>query len=1027
MSTDRSFSRVIGVRRAPITRGLVATAILAALAVGGCSSQPAAGSTAAAAAVTELPAGYTRLTRGVHPAARPENDRGPLDPAKHIANLSMVFKLSPAQLADREALKAALVDPKSPHFHQFLTTSEYAARFGAPRTNVERAKTWLASQGLEVHEDSPLGARVTFSGTVDALQSAFRTEMRNYEVAGKMHYAMRMAPAFPSDIGELVAQVTNTHDFYPKPMVRRAIKPPVETPEFESGSTIGFAVPDWANVYDVAPLYTTGVGGKPIDGTGVSIGIVGVAEISQSDVTAWRTTLGLAANPITMTLVPNTGTAQGGQEGAGLEATLDVEWSGGLAPSATVNYVFVGSEDQNVDDATYYAIDNNLTAVLSESWGGCEGYYTQAGYGPADQNVIDVYGSAANVLGISYVASSGDSGAEGCADGGLAGLYAVIPAAYPGVTSVGGTQFSKASLSGTPYFTAYSTSEAVWNESSKQGAASGGGGISVLFDRPSYQSGVPTCTPVGSLPIGGLNPANQRQVPDVAFTAAEGSNGTMADLMECTISKATQDCSPNGGAPKFNAAGGTSFAAPSFAGVVALMVQAAGGRLGNINPMLYTLASTTPAAFHDITLGTNEVSCTPGTDNGCPAGAKYGYAAATGYDCGAGLGSMDVYKAVTALAGQAATTTSLVISPTSTTEGTPVTFTATVAVPAPNAQNLGGVVTFAFESYDTMSQLDLSWTLGTGAITSGTTAGGMAVFTGAVPPGLVKPGMQSVELVAMYGGDATHLPSTSAMVPLAFGPISFSVSPMNPTVKQGATINFTSTGGVAPVRWYTGTDTTCNNTNPPTCATINENTGVFVAGPVNGTTMVQALDADGAEAEVTVTVSCVPATTCPTGFNCSVAPDGCGGTVACGTCTSPETCGGAGQNNVCGCAAATSCPSGDVCGAAPDGCGGMVMCGTCPTGQTCSSNQCVASSSSSSSSSSAASSSGAGGEGTGGEATSSSSSSGGGSPVVVKGCSCRTAGDPLETQGTPLAAFGMLALAGAMRSRKRRSAEAPSA
>src|SRR5262249_17805444 len=157
---------------------------------------------------------------------------------------------------------------------------------------------------------------------------------------------------------------------------------------------------------------------------------------------------------------------------------------------------------------------------------------------------------------------------------------------------------------------------------------------------------------------------------------------------------------------------------------------------------------------------------------------------------------------------------------------TPVQLTATVDVPVPNTSNLSGIVTFAFESYDMDGGVDLSWTLGTAPIAGGTISQGTATFMGAVPPGLVKPGMQSGDLVAMCGGDATHLPSTSAKVPLGFGPISFSIQPAMPTAALGGMINFTTTGGVGAVKWYTGVDKTCDMATPPTCSKIDEATGV---------------------------------------------------------------------------------------------------------------------------------------------------------------------------------------------------------
>src|SRR5262245_61439799 len=108
MYINRSFKR--GVRTA---LGAVGTAFLAAVSASGCSQETApqatAGEPAAVpAAPADLPAGYARLGHGAIPASRVQLDRGPLDPARRISNLSMAFKLSPAQLADREALKAAL-------------------------------------------------------------------------------------------------------------------------------------------------------------------------------------------------------------------------------------------------------------------------------------------------------------------------------------------------------------------------------------------------------------------------------------------------------------------------------------------------------------------------------------------------------------------------------------------------------------------------------------------------------------------------------------------------------------------------------------------------------------------------------------------------------------------------------------------------------------------------------------------------------------------------------------------------------
>jgi MYXO-CTERM domain-containing protein len=810
-----------------------------------------------------------RLSRSVPALARPELDRGPLDTTKRLPNLSLVFRLSPEQLADREALKAAQLDPASPSYRKWLTPEEYAARFGASAADVGRTKDWLASQGLEVKDVSRLGSRVTFAGTVDRVQTAFRAPMRKYEVAGQMHYAMSQAPQVPVELGRVVLDVVNTHDFYPRPMGQRV---PI-APDYRSGSTTGFAPPDWANVYDVAKAYSPGVNGQPLTGSGVTIAVVGIAQIAQSDVNAWRTRFGLPAATVTMTLVPDTGAAQG-DNGSGFEATLDVEWSGGIGQGATVNYVYTGQDDPNVEDASLYAIENDLGSVLSTSWGTCDGIYIEpppegAGLGPSDQNVIDVYGSAANLEGITYIASSGDWGATSCLDstlGGTGGLYVSTPAAYPGVTAVGGTQFATSTFTtGTDgYFTGYSTAEHVWNEQhtgtgANPQVAAGGGGISVLFSRPSYQLGLATCTPVGSLPVGGITAANMRQVPDVSFTAAAVTTNEVPLLAICALDSSGTDCTGTGGTESLVAGAGTSFSAPAFAGVVALMDQLAGGRLGNINPLLYALGSTT--AFHDITAGNNEVTCTT-SDPGCGGAGAYGYAAAAGYDCATGLGSLDVYNLLSTMSSLAPTTTTLVASPTTTTEGTPVSLTATVALKSgTSTHSFGGdVVTFAFQSYGEDGLPDLragSWTLGTGTL-SASTSSATASLSIAIPPGLVKPGAQSVDVYAVYGGDANHMPSTSAKVTIQFGALSLAVFPANPFVEPGGSLHFTSSGGIGTIKWYTGADTTCNGTTSLLCSGIDQATGTFTAGSAAGTTEVIAMDADGAYASTTAYVGIAP-------------------------------------------------------------------------------------------------------------------------------------------------------------------------
>jgi hypothetical protein len=846
--------------------------------------------TAATATIATAPRpGFVRLARSRHPFARPEVDAGRMEPGRKLSNLSLFFKLSPEQRQERDALATAQLDRASPLYHQWLTPETYRARFGARAEDVTRAAGWLAAQGLEVHRVSPLGTRVTFSGTAAQLEAAFQTELHYYRLGGETHYAMATAPAVPQELADAVLSVYNAHDFVPRPASRRmnagaAARRGRVTADYQLAYDAGpdasgvidlLGPPDWATAYDVAKLYSPGIGGKTLDGTGVTIGIVGTAPIAQSDIDAFRTRFNLPASTVKMTLVPNTGSPSTAGFGGGVEAILDVEWSGGVAKGATVNYVYVGQNDFNVDDATFYLIEENLTPILSESYGGCE-----QGVLPTDADVTEMNGTAANLMGITYMAAAGDSGAEDCGGdfgaqfgGSLqAGLYVDLPGGYPGVTSVGGTQFPSPAWSAQGNLVDAGL-EQVWNESndpySNYGVGAGGGGISSVFARPAYQSSAATCTPIGSLPTPSSAP--MRQVPDVAVSAASATPGY---FIECTFAPGMfggDDCSGAGGSPEGTAVGGTSAASPSFAGVVAILNQATGERLGNINPMLYELAASpaSSAAFHDIVSGNNEVVCGPGaTDAGDPTGEQWpdagcgpaglnGYAAVPGYDCASGIGSVDAFNLVSAWLGATPTKTVLVPSPTTTTEGATVTLTATVDGVGTGANPVSGTVMFAFQSYGADCSNDLSWELGSAPIANGTATSGTAVLETTVPPGLVIPGRQRVDLVASYGGDTHHLASQSSKVSLAFAPVTFAVTPANPIVAPDAGATLATTGGVTPpVRWFILTDTTqqFSMSGGFSASSIDESSGAFSAAPNPGYVLIEALDKYGAEALAQVTV-----------------------------------------------------------------------------------------------------------------------------------------------------------------------------
>jgi len=173
--------------------------------------------------------------------------------------------------------------------------------------------------------------------------------------------------------------------------------------------------------------------------------------------------------------------------------------------------------------------------------------------------------------------------------------------------------------------------ETTWNDTTATNSLSAtGGGASVFFAKPSWQTGT------------GVPNDGARDVPDVALAASPNHDGYLLCSQNSCVNgfrlASTDATNPNG----LNLAGGTSFGAPAFAGIVAILNQKIGSKQGNINPTLYAVAASTPAAFHDITSGNNIVPCSTGTTN-CPTTgtAQYGFSAGTGYDQVTGLGTID--------------------------------------------------------------------------------------------------------------------------------------------------------------------------------------------------------------------------------------------------------------------------------------------------------------------------------------------------------------------------------------------------
>jgi uncharacterized protein (TIGR03437 family) len=597
------------------------------------------------------------LHGSVHPKAQAQYDQGAVDASMKIGYITLMLKQSPAQQASLEQLLEQQQDRSSPNYHRWLTPEQFGDQFGLSPSDYSAVVAWIESQGLHLEDQAHARNWVAFSGSAGQVARAFHAEIHRFVTVGQSHFANATELRIPAALDGVVSGVRGLDDFWKRPEPK---------PEFTTSSGVHQLSPDdWATIYDVTPLYKMG-----IDGTGQRLVILGRSDTNQSYVDAFRSMFGLPPSQIEMHLIGS----DHGVTNAASEAALDLEWSGAIARNATIVYV----NASNFNDAAQAAVDQNLAPVMSLSFSTCEPN------GAAGTRAI---AQQANAQGITWLVSSGDSGPAGCdphgffgATGGAPaslGLAVSIPASFPEVTAVGGTEFNEGSGQ---YWGTNSASggsaisyipEVVWNDTAAGGGLlASGGGASIYFPKPAWQTGP------------GVPDDNARDIPDISFNASGDHDGYM--VVNANGQRIT---------------GGTSASAPSLAGVVALLnqyvvtkgLQSQPG-LGNINPDLYRLARDTTNIFHDITQGDNIVPCAQGSPD-CTNGS-YGFVAGPGYDLATGWGSIDVFNFVTAWPAINASVT-VTATPGSITLGDSVQLTATVSSFRRAGTSANGTVTFS--------------------------------------------------------------------------------------------------------------------------------------------------------------------------------------------------------------------------------------------------------------------------------------------------------------------------------------------
>lgn len=546
------------------------------------------------------------LGGNVHPLAEARAESGVVAGETELKQMQLVLQGSAAQESALDALLRAQQNPRSAQYHKWLKPSEFAARFGVSASDLAQVTGWLREHGFTVDEVAASHRLVSFSGTASQVEAAFGTELRHYTVNGERHLANAGNPQIPEALSGVVGGVVSLHDFRRAPSLVKT-KALGTKPQWTSGSSHYLMPLDYGTIYDINALYSAGT-----KGTGVTIAVAGRSNITLSDVASFRSTAGLAANVPTVVLVnTNPGLVSGDQD----ESTLDVEWAGAVGQSASVQFVTAASTSTSdgIDLAVAYIVNHKIGQVVSLSYGSCEQYM-----GSTELAFYNNLWKQAASQGMSVFVSSGDSGAAGCdsasaTSGTQKGVNGLCSSPY--ATCVGGTEFNDtassssywSSTNGAGYSSALGyIPEMVWNESSSNsgsGLWASGGGVSQAYAQPSWQQGVVSASDAGGM----------RTVPDVSLTAASHDGYIIVE---------------NG---SYWVAAGTSAAAPSMAGIMALVVQSQNGvGQGNANSVLYALSQGKSSPFH----------ATPTGSNGVTGVAGYKASGAT-YNLATGLGSVD--------------------------------------------------------------------------------------------------------------------------------------------------------------------------------------------------------------------------------------------------------------------------------------------------------------------------------------------------------------------------------------------------
>jgi Pro-kumamolisin, activation domain/IPT/TIG domain/Subtilase family len=601
---------------------------------------------------------------------------GALAPA---APLHLTVVLAPRDQAALTRFVDAVSTPGSPTYGEYLAPGEFGPRFGASAETIGAVDGALRTAGLEVGPASSNGLTIPVSGTASAVGAALHIGFARYTLpGGRNAFANTSQPRLAADVAGAVrdvvglqtttrpaalglAEAASTQPSAAAGVTRRSADSAIE-PSADAVSPDGLgpapcaAASGEATVQGAYTLdaFAEGYGLDPFyadadSGAGTTVGIYELEPDLPSDIAAFETCFG--ANTAVEDIPIDGGAGTGAGSG---EAAIDIEGVIGVAPQSRIE-VFEGPDTGTGPLDVYVAMaDDDTSQVNTTSWGLCEQDMLLG-----DPNAISDETPVFQQMvaqGQTLYAATGDDGSEGCT-GDLGthsnnSLAVNDPASQPTVTGVGGTSLVATYTAGgrpvavDPTPLGMPPLQTAWNESAL-GAGAGGGGISTQHAMPGYQAGAPVGLNVlnansSAAPCGAPAGGACREVPDVSATADPVGGGEIYCTDDGTPGTLCQE--GNTAASKWEAVGGTSAAAPFWAGLTALINSDPGdgcavpGTFGLINPLLYTIAAgpNHAGALTDITLPSAVGAPTDNDYRGLHGGL---FPVGAGYDMATGLGT----------------------------------------------------------------------------------------------------------------------------------------------------------------------------------------------------------------------------------------------------------------------------------------------------------------------------------------------------------------------------------------------------